>query len=591
MSRRVRGHGALRLSVLRPGASRPAALLAIAAWLLLAGLPAGAQAPAAAPGARATQAATPEFTYLTRPGDTLIGLSARLLREPRRWRELQSRNRIVEPRRMPRGSAIRIPYHWLRISAQGAKVLERVGSVQVDGREVSTGAVLEAGTLLETGAAGSVTLELVDGTVLVLQPSSRLRLERLQRIDGVPADEAVLELERGRIETRVKQRGDMGRFEIRTPAAVTAVRGTEFRASYTEAGAGAGAGATTETLDGTVAVNAAGTGVAVRAGFGTRAERGRAPAEPVPLLPAPLLEGLAALNERAALRWQFAPVPGAAAYRHQLARDAQFRTLVSDAVTSTPASGIDDLPDGRYWLRVRAIDATTIEGYDVIAPLEQRRRLDAPTARAPIGAAPRIGASTRFDWDALAGASGYRFQLAREPRFESPLQEQTIAATQARAGVADGAGVDLAQLSPGPYFWRVAAIDAAGIAGHWGEAQSFVQKPAPVVADPVPVAAEPGSRADGAAVQAFRWNATDPGQRFEWQVARDAAFLRIVRSGRSETPELALAGLAPGRHYLRLRTLDADGFEAPFGEARRFHVPLPRWVWFVTPAILLIPAL
>ena len=51
-----------------------------------------------------------EFVYRARPGDTLIGLSARLLLEPRRWPELQRRNAIADPRRIPLGSRIRIPY-------------------------------------------------------------------------------------------------------------------------------------------------------------------------------------------------------------------------------------------------------------------------------------------------------------------------------------------------------------------------------------------------------------------------------------------------------------------------------------------------
>jgi hypothetical protein len=150
---------------------------------------------------------------------------------------------------MPRGSQVRIPYDWMKITRQSARVLERVGAVTADGRALVAGAAVDAGTIVETGADGSVTLELVDCSVLVLKPSSRLRLERLQRIDGAGADEALLQLDRGKLETEVKPRSDMGRFEIRTPAAVSAVRGTGFRASF----AGASRSATTETLEGAVA--------------------------------------------------------------------------------------------------------------------------------------------------------------------------------------------------------------------------------------------------------------------------------------------------------------------------------------------------
>jgi hypothetical protein len=251
-----------------------------------------------------------------------------------------------------------------------------------------------------------------------------------------------------------------------------------------------------------------------------------------------------------------------------------------------------DLADGRYWLRVRAIDGAAIEGYDATVELEQRRRLDAPTARSPVGGAKRLGERVRFDWTALPGAGGYRFQLATEPGFASPLAaERTVKTAAASAGTpAPGteadAGIELTALAPGRYWWRIAAIDAAGVAGHWGEPQAFEQKPPPVAAEPVAAA-----RVDGARSQTFRWAATEPGQQFEWQLAADPAFRKLLRSGRSATPELQLEALPYGAHYLRVRAIDADGFTAPFGPGSRVEVPVPTWVWFLTPAILLIPAL
>lgn len=566
-----------------PRPARAVAALAALLWAALAGSgDADAQAPspgAVAPRAAATSiVAGDEFVYLTRPGDTLIGLSRRLLVQPGRWPELQRRNSIADPRRIPRGSPIRIPYEWLRLSLQTAKVVERVGKVLVDGREVATGATIAAGASIETGADGSLTLEFADGSTLVLQPSSRLRLETLQRVEGAAAEESVLQLERGKVETRVQPRGAMGRFEIRTPAAVSAVRGTEFRAGFRDDG-----GATTETLSGTVGVAAAGADVAVRGGFGTRAERGRPPAPPVPLLPAPALDSLPAINDVATLRWAFAAVPGAAAYRHQLARDAQFRALVGEAVTQAPEAEFAGLADGHYWLRSRAIDPASIEGLDAVREIEQRRRLDAPVPLDPVADARRVGAATRFEWTGASGASGYRFQLARDPAFAELVAERRVDA--GAAGKTVSATIDA--LAAGRYLWRVAAIDAAGVAGHWGAPQSFVQKGLPVSAQPVADA----SPAAVAGQQAFRWSATEAGQSWEWQLARRADFQRVTRDGGAASPTLRLDDLQPGRYYLRLRSRDADGFVSPWGEPREFDVPWPTWVRFLLPVVLLIPTL
>jgi hypothetical protein len=236
---------------------------------------------------------------------------------------------------------------------------------------------------------------------------------------------------------------------------------------------------------------------------------------------------------------------------------------------------------------VRALDGAAIEGYDASAAIEQRRRLDAPTATAPIGDAPRLGATTRFDWAALAGAGGYRFQLASDARFASPIAERAIAAM---AGVAPG--TEVAGLAPGRYLWRIAAVDADGVAGHWGEPQSFLQKPAPVAVEAIAAA-----RGSDPRTQRFRWppgvvaatGAADP--QYDWQLAADASFRRVLRSGRSGLPALQLDSLPYGRHHLRVRLVDPDGFEAPFGPATRVDVPPPLWPWFAIPAVLLIPGL
>lgn len=555
------------------------ALVALGAVTLLPAAQSQSQSQAPTQAQTSAQTATPdaaEFTYVTRAGDTLIGIASRLLLEPRRWPELQRRNGIVDPRRIPRTSRIRIPYDWLRLSPGNATVLERVGTVRVDGREVAPGGIVATGAAIETGDDGALTLQFGDGSTLIVQRSTRLRLTRLQRVEGAGAEESVLELERGKVEMKVRPRGAMGRFEIHTPAAVSAVRGTEFRAGFSDGGA-----ATTETLDGTVGVDGAGSGVALRAGFGTRAERGRPPLEPVPLLPAPSLDALPALNDTATLQWAFPPVTGAASYRHQLARDAEFRSLVAEAVTPGPQAMFDAPADGRYWLRSRAIDATAIEGLDATHAIEQRRRLDAPQALAPVGGAPRIGAATRFEWQALAGASGYRFQLARDPQFAQLVAERALAAV---AG--ETPATEIESLPAGDYLWRIAAVDAAGTPGHWGTPQAFVQKPLPVAAEPLAA-----TTAAAPTLRSFRWEATAPGQAWEWQLARRADFDRVLRSGRSDQPALALEDLQPGRYWLRVRTIDADGFEGPYGEARAFDVPWPMWVRFLLPMILLLPTL
>jgi len=96
----------------------------------------------------------------------------------------------------------------------------------VDGRAVAVGDRLDAGTTLRTGSQGRVRLRCADGSVLVLADNSQLRIEAFRAPAG-GSRAAELLLETGLIGQRVTPSAG-GSWRVRTPTAVTAVRGTEF---------------------------------------------------------------------------------------------------------------------------------------------------------------------------------------------------------------------------------------------------------------------------------------------------------------------------------------------------------------------------
>lgn len=94
------------------------------------------------------------------------------------------------------------------------------------GPTLSLGQKLETGAEIRTGANGRVRLRFDDGSTLVVSDNSQLRIERFDAPPGKPR-EATMALEVGLIGQQVvPQQG--GKWEVRTPTAVTAVRGTEF---------------------------------------------------------------------------------------------------------------------------------------------------------------------------------------------------------------------------------------------------------------------------------------------------------------------------------------------------------------------------
>ena len=53
-------------------------------------------------------------------------------------------------------------------------------------------------------------------------------------------------------------------------------------------------------------------------------------------------------------------------------------------------------------------------------------------------------------------------------------------------------------------------------------------------------------------------------------------------------PQLLLRDPPSGTYYLRVKTIDADGFAGPFGQAQQIDVPSSPWWWLLVPALLLL---
>ncbi len=544
--------------------SRFAAIIAVALCAFLS--PAGAQQPAAAGAAAEAEA---QFVYRFQARDTLIGASRRLLLQPQRWPELQRFNGIRSALVIPPGTPIRIPWSWLKVVPETAVVLSVTGTVTRDGAPLAQGDVLAQGVRIDTSADGSATLRFADQSEVTLQKSSVLRLERLQRVESVPeAHRVELRLESGRTETAVKPQRDVGRFEIVTPVAISAVRGTQFRTGFDAAAAQA----TAETLEGAVAVGAAQGSAVVGAGFGTRVESAGSVLAPVPLLPAPDLAALPAQNARPTLHVEVPPLPQAASYRVQIASDAQFHALRADTFSASPVFDVPVPADGDYWLRVRGIDALGIEGRDAARAFTQHVLPGAPRALAPASEARLYTNGITLQWSTLAEAVRYHVQVARDAQFSDLVDDRQVEA---------GDGARLRDLVPGAYFWRVAGVNAAAESGDWSPSSRFVRRPA----TPVITAAQHDTKS-----LRLTWP-TLAGERYRLQVSRDAAFTRLVSDTTLDGGAFGITHPASGTWFARLQVIDAQGVADPVGDPQQFDVPVPLWLKVLLGSTVLLPLL
>ena len=366
-----------------------------------------------------------EWHYTLRPGDTIWNVTAEHLTKMDYWPKLQALNRVSDPERLPPGMKLRIPIPWLKRSPATAQVLKAHGHAQAviaaTNRTVpaSPGLSLESGDVVLTGPDGNVTLEFWDGSRSLLQANSQLNLKSLDAYGATKVVDTLLNLLQGRVENQVTPRPPSGsRYEISTPVATSAVRGTRYRLAM-DAGA---ATARTEVLEGAVAFRgrqkAART---VPTGFGALAEAGKPPSPPMPLLAQPDVAELPPVVTRVPIQLSFPAVRGAIAYRAQIAPDDRFETLLFDGVAPSPAVRGPDLPDGDYVLRVRGIDARGLEGRDAIHRFRLHARPEPPFLIRPPHQGAALEKSLVFEWSKPERAAAYHFQLAEDESFATPL--------------------------------------------------------------------------------------------------------------------------------------------------------------------------
>jgi len=413
-----------------------------------------------------TQAHPPEMTtYVTRQGDSLYDIAARYLRNPGDWQQLASINHVSVPLRLQPGTTLRVPVALLRQDGLNAEVIAANGPAQHAFRNgpllpLKVGSRLVEGDRVVTGDNGFATLELADGSHIVLPPDTALDLATLRQTALTGATDRIVDLRRGEVSSEVTHATKKDdRFQIRSPSVVAGVRGTKFRVSYD----GDKRSTAVEVLDGAVGVDAdtlaqsrrgastapaPGTLLAaseqlVAAGHGSLTLAGAPAGAPVALLDAPELLHPSKVQDGDEVDFDIAPLEHARGYRLQIGRDAGLLDMIRDVRSAGTHVPVGALDDGTYFVRIAAIDERGLEGIPAAWAFERRHMA--------LGAsAGRIDGSRdfAFRWYVGRGAQNtrFRFVLGTTPDLRAPLVDHTDITT-GQAVVSD--------LPKGVYYWTV----------------------------------------------------------------------------------------------------------------------------------------
>lgn len=524
-----------------------------------------------------------EVLYPMTPGDNPWSVSERYLVDMAYWPRVIKLNGLRNARQIKPGTTLRIPIAWLRTEPAWAEVLHHHGAVDlrtVDGQTppARTGLRLGAASRIVTGALGNITLKLEDGSVFLVRPDSEVLIERLSRpvwpagAAGRPGVQLRLTLSRGAVDNLVRPQTAAGHYEIKTRAAVAAVRGTEFRISADEAST------RTEVLGGRVVVGNAQGQALLPGGSGTLARTGQPPEAPRPLLDGPGLDDVPTRVERFPIDLPLRAVAGAVRYRSQLLPVDAAQGLLADQVASAARVRLPDMPDGDYRLQVRAIDAHGLEG----RPTERLLHVDArPFPPLPLKPAPE-GTTTelrpRLEWtQSTTGPREVLLQLSRAADFTGEVIAMSLPDV--------GHALAPQDLVPGTWHWRVAAVTADEGRGPWGDGQPFRR----VVPGP---GAEAPQAQDGQLV--LRWPRASGAARYRVEVVSTQAGASPLADVTQAAVQLTLPEPAPGTYTVRVQGIDDDGQPGPWGPPQQFTVseppPPPRWdfLWLLLPLLLAV---
>lgn len=389
------------------------------------------------------------WRYTVRPGDNLITLGKKHLINPDDWKTVQRLNNIKNPYRMHAGKSLRVPLELVKQKPAEAEVILVSGQAKLqksakDFVPLQTGQKLGPGARITTKEQSKVVIKFADGTTTELASNSTLQLDTMSLYSGGSMVDTTLRLQKGQLETHANPNHQKGnRIQVITPTAIAAVRGTKFRVTSE------GEVTTQETLDGSVSLAAQGNDIAVDKGFGSKAEQGKSPIPPVVLLAAADTRGLKKQYHSLPITFDMPDMQGAAAWAGKVASDAELNQLIAEAETQSKQLSFTDVPDGDYYLSVRAKDENGIAGYDAQHQFTLNARPLQPVTVSPIVEGVVREPRPALQWNQVAEAQMYAVEIATDAAFENIYEAKQVTTTRHQ--------IDK-ELTPGSYYWRVAGI-------------------------------------------------------------------------------------------------------------------------------------
>ncbi|MDC0664218.1 FecR family protein [Marinobacter sp. SS21] len=500
-------------------------------------------------------APVPHWVYTLRQGETVESVASKLLASPYTAAQLSSYNQSIPTTAIHANQALRIPLAWLKQQPEPATATSVSGQVRiissVDGRQRA----LTENTLIRVGdeilsRSGNATIELADRSVVRIGPNSRVIFNKLTQYGQSGMTDTRIRLNHGEIDTQVIPRAGSGaRFEVETPSAVAAVRGTAF-AMQAQPGTTA-----LQVTEGVVSFGPTGRTRNIPAGYSALVDSRtpspvsifRLPPAPVPV---PLAESLQSLP--ASLDW--AP-DGASQHRVDIYDADNGRWLKSDTVNGQNYE-LNYLDNGRYHIRLAALDNRGVAGLPATLSVDVALQARPATLEFPTASASVSDDMPEFRWHYQGHNEVARVEIAASEDFSNLITTSEWAP--------DTSAIAKRPLNPGQYYWRV-VTEAGGTSVATSEPRALV-----INGSLPPVRIISINYVDSQ-VRVF-WESTDTATGYLMQLAEEPKFQNVIKEATVKDTTAALR-LIPGRRYfVRLKALSDGPATSRWGPGRELFI-------------------
>ncbi len=503
----------------------------------------------------ATHTTAAEWVYTLRPGESFPQALKGLLAPAYTSQQLAAYNHLKSPARLAAGDSLKIPVTWLAHQPEPATVVGITGQGQIQHFGTTRREPLRPRQLLRVGdqvfiQQGNATIRLADKSVIRLDTATHMVFNRLTRLGRTGMVDTLLRLERGKLSTEVTPLvGQGARFEIQTPSAIAAVRGTAF-SLQTQPGE-----TRLQVTKGRVAFGPQGKTRQIPAGYSaTVLTRGAGSLEIRKLPPAPQTSALAASINRlpAKLSWTD---DGAQLHQVDIYDKSTGHRVISEQ-TSSQEYSLDYLDNGSYDVRVTALSSRGVAGMPSDQSIDINLQASAATDLNP-------GKDTRLDndmpefrWQFQGNNEVGRIEIAETDKFADVIATSEWAP--------DNTAMLSRPLSPGQYYWRV--VTEAG-----GNSVATSQPVRFVINGTLPPARIINVTYTDSQVRVF-WQSVDTAKNYRLQLSEDPSFRNIVKAVTVSGTTAALR-LIPGRRYfVRLKALSEGPLASRWGPGRELFI-------------------